>query len=324
LDPLIERVLKGEKPALARVISRIENRDPRAAALLHELFPHQRMVPRIGITGPPGAGKSTLVSQVVRGLRARDLKVGVVAVDPTSPFSGGAVLGDRVRMGDVAMDAGVFIRSMATRGSLGGLAGTSREVCEALDASGVERILLETVGVGQSELDVAGAADTTVVVVVPESGDSIQALKAGLMEIADIFVINKADREGADRLVGDLEGALSLKGWTDRWKPPVLKTVATTGAGLPELDAALERHWEWLGASGELGGRRREAVRARILELAREAVTRAVLEGASPEELEQLVEAVVTGRQSPYRAAEGWAAELLKQAASGRPPHGGK
>jgi LAO/AO transport system kinase len=323
LDPLIERVLRGEKSALARVISRIENREPQAVALLHELFAHQRLVPRIGITGPPGAGKSTLVSQVVRLMRARELKVGVVAVDPTSPFSGGAVLGDRVRMGEVAMDPGVFIRSMATRGSLGSLAGTSREVCEALDAYGVGTILLETVGVGQSELDVAGAADTTVVVVVPESGDSIQALKAGLMEIADIFVVNKSDREGADRLVSDIESALSLRNWNGRWKPPVLKTVATGGAGIAELGEALDRHWRWLHQTGAIGEHRRAAVRGRILELAREAVHRAVLDRAPAAQLEAIVDAVVSGEQSPYRAAERWAAELLEQAGDGRPPAGG-
>ena len=324
LDPLIERVLRGEKSALARVISRIENREPQAAALLHELFAHQRHVPRIGITGPPGAGKSTLVSQLVRLLRARELKVGVVAVDPTSPFSGGAVLGDRVRMGEVAMDPGVFIRSMATRGSLGGLAGTSREVCEALDAYGVDRILLETVGVGQSELDVAGAADSTVVVVVPESGDSIQALKAGLMEIADVFVVNKADREGADRLVSDIESALSLKSWNGRWKQPVLKTVATGGAGIAELGGALERHWQWLRQTGAIGGHRRAAVRGRILELAREALHREVLDRAGAADLDAIVDGVMSGEQSPYRAAERWAAELLDRAGAGRPPGGGK
>ncbi len=323
MDPLVERVLQGEKSARARVISRIENREPQAAALLHELFPHQRFVPRIGVTGPPGAGKSTLVSQLVRALRSRELRVGVVAVDPTSPFSGGAVLGDRVRMGEVALDPGVFIRSMATRGNLGGLAGTSREVCEALDAYGAERILLETVGVGQSELDVAGAADTTVVVVVPESGDSIQALKAGLMEIADVFVVNKADREGADRLAGDIESALSLKSWAGRWKPPVLKTVAVRGEGVQELAGALDRHWAWLNETGSLGRRHREAVRARILELARESVTRAVLERASRAELDGLVDAVLKGEQSPYRAAERWAAELLQQPGGGRPPGAG-
>lgn len=319
MDPLVERVLQGEKSALARVISRIENREPQAVALLDELFLHQKAAPRIGVTGPPGAGKSTLVTGLIRILREQGHRVGVVAVDPTSPFSGGAVLGDRVRMNEVALDPGVFIRSMATRGSLGGLASTSREVCEALDAFGSDRILLETVGVGQSELDVAQAADSTVVVVVPESGDSVQALKAGLMEIADIFVVNKADREGADRMVHDLESALSLKNWKDRWKPPVLKTVASRGEGIREVNEALERHAAWQLETGQLSHRRRESVGARILELTREAVTRAVLAKAGRPELEARVDAVLKGVESPYRAAERWAAELLDTANAPRP-----
>ncbi|HEY8469670.1 MAG TPA: methylmalonyl Co-A mutase-associated GTPase MeaB [Longimicrobiales bacterium] len=208
---LLEDFLAGKRPALARAISIVENGRAAGPALLHALHPRIGRARRIGITGPPGAGKSTLTAALIGAFRARGETVGVVAVDPTSPFTGGALLGDRIRMGEATLDPGVFIRSMATRGSLGGLALTTKEVADLLDAFGFDHVLIETVGVGQSELDIAAAADTTIVVLVPESGDSVQAMKAGLMEIADVFVINKADRPGAERLAREVEMMLRLR-----------------------------------------------------------------------------------------------------------------
>ncbi|HEX9105710.1 MAG TPA: methylmalonyl Co-A mutase-associated GTPase MeaB, partial [Longimicrobiales bacterium] len=208
---LLEGFRAGRRASLARAISTVEDERPGFEALLHELYPAAGRAQRIGITGPPGAGKSTLTADLIEAYRKRGETVGVLAVDPTSPFTGGALLGDRIRMNDVGLDEGVFIRSMATRGSLGGLAVTTKEVADVMDAFGFDRIIMETVGVGQSELDIAGAADTTVVVLVPESGDSVQALKAGLMEIADLFVVNKADRPGAQRLARDIEMMLHLR-----------------------------------------------------------------------------------------------------------------
>src|SRR4051812_4014854 len=211
VDALLDQFRSGKKAALARAVSIVENRRAGADALLAALHPQLGRARRIGVTGPPGAGKSTLTTELAAAMRAAGLRVGIVAVDPTSPFTGGALLGDRIRMEEIALDPGIFIRSMATRGSLGGLAAATREVADVLDAFGFDRILLETVGVGQSELDIARAADTSVVVLVPESGDSIQTLKAGVMEIADVFVVNKADRPGADRLRTDVELMLGMR-----------------------------------------------------------------------------------------------------------------
>jgi len=271
LGSLLERFHAGKRTALARAISLIEDERPGFQEFLHRVLAAGPRARRVGVTGPPGGGKSSLIAALATLCRARDEEVGVVAIDPTSPYSGGALLGDRIRMNDLATDGGVFIRSMATRGSLGGLAATSKEVIDLMDAFGLTPLLIETVGVGQTELEITGAADTVVVVLVPESGDGIQAMKAGLMEIADIFVVNKADRPGADHVLNDLRGALHLRAGKmldpAHWAIPVLKTVAQTGEGVPELLDAVDRHLEHLQESGELEVRRRGRAAARVREV---------------------------------------------------------
>jgi LAO/AO transport system kinase len=332
---LLRRFRSGDRGALARAISVIENLRPGFDAFLHEIHADLGHAHRVGITGPPGSGKSTLTSQVTLRYRAREERVGIVAVDPTSPFTGGALLGDRIRMNNVSLDAGVFIRSMATRGSLGGLAMTSKEVADLLDAFGFDRVLTETVGVGQAELDIAETADTTVVVLVPEAGDSIQAMKAGLMEIADIFVINKSDRPGADRLAQELAVMLHLRlggagpaaaghhgvslrsvGKAARehskvaaeergdWAVPVLKTVAQSGDGVDELLATLDGHRVYLNESGELASRRRR----RLEERTRAAVKRELellvwRYGPGEQILADALPALDSGEESPYSVA---------------------
>jgi len=311
-DQLLADFDAGKKAALARTVSIVENHRPGFDRLLARLHPRLGRARRIGITGPPGAGKSTITARLVETYRAEGHSVGVIAVDPTSPFTGGALLGDRIRMESVVLDPGVFIRSMATRGSLGGLAATTCEVADVLDAFGIDRILIETVGVGQSELDIARTADTSVVVLVPESGDSIQTLKAGLMEIADLFVVNKSDRPGADRLRNELELMLGLRSGqalknvpahhgvdlgrpmtaeerlamnparaareaaraaeSETWTPPVLRTVAAQGEGVSDVVDALERHARYLGKSGALRERRRKRLRERVVEVVEHSV----------------------------------------------------
>ena len=302
LGLLLERFEAGERTALARAISLVENERPGFQEFLHRVLSRDPRAKRLGVTGPPGAGKSSLIAALAGLYRARDEEVGVVAVDPTSPYSGGALLGDRIRMNDLATDRGMFIRSMATRGSIGGLAATSKEVIDLMDVFGLDRLLIETVGVGQTELGITGATDTVVVVLVPESGDGIQAMKAGLLEIADIFVVNKADRPGADRVLGDLRAALHLRAGTalsdlpahhgvdlvsvrkkgeatgpepdeaTHWDVPVLKTVAQTGEGVPELLDAVDRHREYLDESGELRMRQRGRAALRVREVTERAL----------------------------------------------------
>jgi len=283
LDAVLEGLTRGDTAALARAISLVENQREgfeRVLGALHKKI-GKGSTHRIGITGPPGAGKSTLTEQLIRTYRERGLKVAVIAVDPTSPFTGGALLGDRIRMESVSLDPGVFIRSMATRGAQGGLATTTEEVADVLEAFGFERILIETVGVGQTELDVAATAETTVLVLVPESGDSIQTLKAGVMEIAELYVINKSDRPGADKLKQEVEVMLGIrrgnafahitphhnpraaKGGGDSWEPPVLNTVASQGAGIGDLVSALDRHHQHLTQTGKLQERRKRRLAAR-------------------------------------------------------------
>ncbi len=262
---LLQKFLKGEKPAIARVITKIENgTDPK---LLEEIFPHTGNAYYIGITGPPGAGKSSLVNAIVPKLLENNKKVGIIAVDPTSPFSGGALLGDRIRMNDLALNENVFIRSMATRGSLGGLASNTKDVALVLDAAGMDYILIETVGVGQVELDISKVCDTTVVVLVPESGDAIQAMKAGILEVADILVVNKGDRTGADRLILELKFAFELRNEKIKWQIPILKTVAIENIGTDELVTTIKAHKEYLEKSGKLELERKNKLVLRVNEL---------------------------------------------------------
>lgn len=306
---LCDRVLSADPAAVARAISWVEDGHPWADELLRRLHPHTGRAYVVGLTGPPGAGKSTLVDALVRQLRSRGDRVGVVAVDPSSPFSGGALLGDRIRLADHSTDPGVFVRSMATRGASGGLAEATGDVVRVLDAAGCQVLLLETVGAGQAEVDVVGAADTVVVVAVPGLGDTVQTLKAGILEIADVFAVNKADRPDAERAVAELRGLLRLLP-PSGWEPPVVATVATTGEGVPALLEAVERHRAYQESRGLLQQRRRRRVRSEILRVA-EARLRAELLARSGSELDELAARVASGELSPREAAE----RLLARAA---------
>jgi LAO/AO transport system kinase len=291
--------------ALSRIITLVENDHRDSAKILDTLYPMTGKALRVGITGPPGAGKSTLVEQLAFQMRRSSLKVGIVAVDPTSPFSGGALLGDRVRMSRVFLDEGVFIRSMASRGSAGGVAWKTLEVCEVLDAFGCDRILIETVGVGQSELEIADAAHSTVVVLVPESGDGVQAMKAGLMEIGDIFVINKSDRESAELARMALESALELRETDNGCRPPVVSTIALEGKGVDELFLKIEERLAFLVSSGKIEMRRRECVRSKIAGILKTRILeREWRQGQLQRLIEEETTKVLRGASTPYKSAE--------------------
>lgn len=301
----VDRVLRGEVTAVARALTLVEDRDEASAQILHALWPSVGRAWRIGITGPPGAGKSTLVAALISHFRAAGRTVGVVAVDPTSPFTGGALLGDRVRMGVAHGDPGVFIRSMASRGDLGGLSSAAQEACDVLDASGKDVVLIETVGVGQTEVEVVDAADTIVVVLHPEAGDAVQAMKAGLMEIADVYAVNKADRPGADRLEQEILASLGLRAHdATTWIPPVVRVVAVTGQGVADLAAALAAHEARAAAAGERERRRARRVEQRIRLLVESSVRERLFgQPAAAERLRSLVAEVRSGRTTPYAAA---------------------
>ena len=306
---LADDLLAGNRRALARTISLVEDSGAGAHAALAALYTHTGRSHVIGVTGAPGTGKSTLVSALAKVYRACGQTVGIIAVDPTSPFSGGALLGDRVRMRDLAGDPGVFIRSMATRGSLGGLARATADVILILDAAGFDRILVETVGVGQAEVEIASAAHTTIVVEAPGLGDDIQAIKAGILEIADLFAINKADREGADQVEREIEAMKSLA-MPQGWDPPVLRTVAQQGTGIPELLVQLREHGRWLRKHGGLARKARERARLRFDSLLAEAALRRAKAQAGPERLEAALQGIADRTLDPYSAVAGILGEV--------------
>jgi LAO/AO transport system kinase len=301
LDELLPKIEARRPRALARAITLVERGGPLRRELIRRLYPRTGRARVVGITGPPGAGKSTLVDRLARHLRQGGETVGILAVDPTSPYTGGALLGDRIRMQSLYLDPGTYIRSMATRGAMGGLARASHDAVDVLDAAGFDWILLETVGVGQDEVDVVRSVDTVLVVTVPGLGDDIQAIKAGLMEIADVFVINKADRDGVDRTVHDLEAMLGLAETQSAWRPPIVKTVATRNEGIDGVLTEIEHHRRHLVDSGELAERRRQLLRLRVEAILKE---RVLAEADASLGLEAQVERGLADHDDPYRVAD--------------------
>jgi LAO/AO transport system kinase len=312
IQPLVDSVRSGDTRALARAISAVENRAPGWSALLKALFPHTGNARVIGLTGAPGAGKSTLVDQLAKLYRKQSRSVGIIAVDPTSPYTGGAILGDRIRMQDHFADPGIYIRSMATRGSLGGLARTTADVATVLDASGRDVILIETVGVGQDEVDIVRLAEITVVILVPGMGDDVQSIKAGIMEIADIFVINKSDREGAERVEREIRALQSLAGRRDGWTPPIVKTVASEGAGVKELAAAIGEYENYLQKEGRALQKSVENWQERLVEMLRDAMLEKARAQLGDGNLAKLAADVAEHKRDPYTLIEEIAAKAAK------------
>lgn len=308
---LIDAMLAGDRRALARIISIVEHGGSDAQVALAKLYSHTGQAHIVGVTGPPGAGKSTLVNELALELRRRSATVAIIAVDPTSPYTGGAILGDRIRMQPLGHDPGIFMRSMATRGQLGGVARATGDVVNVLDAAGFSTIIIETVGAGQAEVEIARQAQTTVVVEVPGLGDDVQAIKAGILEIADIFVVNKADREEAGKTERQLQTMLQLGHTHDpAWSPPILPTVATSGKGVPALVDALDRHRSWLSESGRLDTRERDRVRRELFQLVDYLISERIDQRVPADEQTALLDRIRTRRIDPYTAA----IELLDRA----------
>jgi LAO/AO transport system kinase len=302
-EKIVQGILNGERRMAARAISLIENEDPNKHKILSELYPHTGTAFVVGVTGPPGAGKSSLVDRLLTILRKQDLSVAVIAVDPTSPFSGGAILGDRIRMQEHALDKEIFIRSMGTRGSLGGLSRATKDVLQVFDAFGKDVILIETVGVGQSEVDIIKYADTTMVILTPAGGDGIQAMKAGIMEIADIFVVNKADMAGADRTCTEISMMLDLSG-AKQWRPPIVRTSTLDGSGINEMFAAIEKHRLFLEESGQLQKVREGRIRRDVLDLIEDKLKNTVwAQVCGSENFELTVSRIMSREMDPYTAA---------------------
>jgi len=308
---LVEGILKKDKRSAARLITLIEREDPKAVDALKKLYKYTGNSYIIGITGPPGAGKSSLVNELAKRMRAKGKTVGIIAVDPTSPFTGGALLGDRIRMQDLTLDPGIFIRSMASRGSLGGIAKATYDAINVLDAFGMDYIIVETVGVGQTEIDIVKVADTVVVVLVPGLGDDVQAIKAGIMEIADIFAVNKADREGADKLVTEIEMMLDLSQKEFLMRPPIIKTVATTGAGVDELEAKLNEHLNFILKEGLLAQRRKVKARENFMELIKFEIGKRIFQEKG-QIIETLIDEIFEKNTDPYTAMEKLLQTIIK------------
>jgi len=303
-QPLIERLRSGDARSLARTISIVENRVPGSAELLKALFPQTGHARILGLTGAPGAGKSTLVDQLAKYYRKENRTVGIIAVDPTSPYTGGAILGDRIRMQDHFSDPGIYIRSMATRGSLGGLARATADVTTVIDASGRDLIMIETVGVGQDEVDIVRLADITVVILVPGMGDDVQSIKAGIMEIADIFVINKSDREGAERVEREIRALQSLAIRSDRWTPPIVKTVASDGTGISDLVAAISDYEAYLQEENLVLQHSIENWQERLIEMLRDALLDKAREQMQDGDVTRYAADVAEHKRDPYTLVE--------------------